>query len=205
MKNTLYLMLALSVLCTTACTKDAEQPTNNTIKGPWDGTYTLVSVTTITEDTSDYTPYGGNEIKMWTAFRGDTATAGAFVITKDSIRQQNLFINRTETLQHTTYYKNTNQTTVSNTNPTSGQVSSMPANFRSSYSIAGSDSVIIHETVVLPLPFGSHKSVHPKFRFTYDGTWLTIYNDYRINETVASIPNYNHKARYQSIAKYRKQ
>jgi hypothetical protein len=205
MKTTLKLTLALSVLWATACTKDPKETTDNTIKGPWDGTYTLVSVTTITEDTADYTVYGGNEIKMWNAFRGDTATTGALVITKDSIRQQNLFINRTESLQYTTYYKNTNQTTVSGTNTTTGQVSTMPANFKSFYSIVGSDSVIIHEPTAIPFPFGSYTAGNSKFRFSYDGTLLTLYNDYRKNETVTSTPNYNHKVRYQSIAKFRKQ
>jgi hypothetical protein len=213
MRNTARTFLMLALLSAASCSKKSESttptPTPDPVPppaaGPWDGTYKMVSVYTNFADTSDYIPYGGNERRIYAGVRGDSATAGTIVITRDKITQNGILIYRTETVQQSTFYKNTNQT-VSSNNTTSGLVSPNASNLQSTYTISGSDSVSITEPGVLPLPFGSYTTSGPKFRYTFNGTHLTIYNDYYTKKKItAGVDSYDQKTRNQSVAVYRKQ
>jgi hypothetical protein len=211
MRNIAYPLLMLVVLSASSCSKQGESttptPTPNPAPaaGPWDGTYKMMSVYTNFADTTDYIPYGGNERRIYAGVRGDTATAGTIVITKEKIAQNGILIYRTEMIQQSTFYKNTNQT-VSSSNTTSGQVSPNASNLQSTYTISGSDSVSITDPSILPFPFGSYSTSYPKFRYTFDGTHLTIYNDYYTKKKITSgVDSYDQKTRNQSIAVYKKQ
>jgi hypothetical protein len=211
MKIPLHSLVVLALLSASSCSKKsnpAPDPTPTTptapAAGPWDGTYKIESVITVFADTSDYIPYGGNERRIYAGVRADTATAGTLVITRDRFTQNGIFINRKENIQQSTFYNNTGQTVTSNSS-SSGQVSTNASNQLSVYTIAGADSVSIADPSVLPLPFGSYPATNPKFKYTFNGTVLTIYNDYYTKQQVTGIDSYDSKKRNQTVAVYRKQ